>query len=345
LRESAVTVRHYLLEGLDVEAWQEFFNNRNLQTDTPALSAMHKAYGGNAKAMEILSSAILQDYDGNLEAYWQAYQEYLLIERDLEDLVACQFNRLQQLDSDAYNLLCRMGCYRYQDVLTVPEEGLFCMLWDVPEAQRRRVVKSLRDRSLVEFCNGEYWLHPLIRAEAIARLKASQDWETANYKAAEFWTESVETVETIEDALRGLEAYYHYVGIHDFESACSVILKHRDNKWGAYETLGRSFYRLGLFNKMIDSIDLLLNLDHSRNKSYWSELYNVLGSMYWLTGKLHEAIQYYEAGYQIAIDFKLDLFRLISLLNISLCKLDLWEIEEALKYFIFYSLLANKCQL
>jgi hypothetical protein len=132
----------------------------------------------------------LSDYGGNLETYWQANKEYLLIERDLEDLVVCQFNRLQQLNLMPINSVSN-GCYRYQDVLTVPEEGLFCLLWDVPEAQRRRVVKSLRDRSLVEFRNGEYWLHPVIRAEAIARLRASEDWDTVNHKAAEFWTESI----------------------------------------------------------------------------------------------------------------------------------------------------------
>jgi hypothetical protein len=38
----------------------------------------------------------------------------------------------------------------------------------------------------------------VIRAEAIARLRASEDWEAANRKAAEFWTESVKTVETVE---------------------------------------------------------------------------------------------------------------------------------------------------
>ena len=49
----------------------------------------------------------------------------------------------------------RLGCYRYQDVPTVPTEGLLCLLWDVPEGQCRRVIESLRNRSLVEFNNAE----------------------------------------------------------------------------------------------------------------------------------------------------------------------------------------------
>jgi hypothetical protein len=134
-----------------------------------------------------------------------------LVERDLEDLVTSQFNRLQQIDPEAYKLLCRLGCYRYQDVPTVPTEGLLCLLWDVEEAQRRRIIESLRNRSLVEFHKGEYWLHPMIRAEAIARLRASDDWEITNRKAAIFLTESVEIIENIKDAMTALEAYYHYV--------------------------------------------------------------------------------------------------------------------------------------
>ena len=184
LRESSVTVQHYPLKSLDVLAWEQFFQSQGLVPLTldargaegeGALAALHNAYGGNAKAMEIICSSIAEDFAGDVEAYWQANQDDLLVERDLEDLVTQQFNRLQQLDPDAYKLLCRMGCYPYQDVPSVPIEGLFCLLWDVPEKRHRRVIKSLQDRSLIEFYNGEYWLHPIIRADAICRLRERED--------------------------------------------------------------------------------------------------------------------------------------------------------------------------
>jgi tetratricopeptide (TPR) repeat protein len=333
LRESAVTVRHYLLDGLEVAAWQEFFNSRNLQTETPALSAMHKAYGGNAKAMEILSSAIIQDYDGNLEAYWQANQGDLLIERDLEDLVASQFNRLQQLNSDAYKLLCRIGCYRYQDVSTVPEEGLFCLLWDVLESQRRRVVKLLRARSLVEFRNGEYWLHPVIRAEAIARLRASQDWEVANCKAAEFWTESIATVETIEDAVKAFEAYYHYVEINYFEQAAAVITKDRINKHEYSEPLGSSIYRIGISEKIMMVSSVLNNIQPGYNLA---RIYEYLGDSW--SQKSHKnciekALECYKESKNIAKKFKIKRLERVASLNIGLIKINVGELEEAMEYF------------
>lgn len=96
---------------------------------------------------------------------------------------------------------------------TVSTEGLLCLLWDVPDAQHRRVIESLRNRSLVEYFKGEYWLHPVIRAEAVARLRASEDWEETNRTVAQFWTASIEIVETVQQALIAVEAYYHYIEI------------------------------------------------------------------------------------------------------------------------------------
>jgi hypothetical protein len=156
LCEPDVNVAHYSLPGLDEQAWQQFFMSRHINIDIPTLNAMNKAYGGNAKAMGILCGAIQEDFDGDMVGYWRENSVDPLVKTDLKNLVTSQFDRLQELSSEAYQLLCRLGCYRYQDVPTVPTEGLLCLLWDVPEGQRRRVIESLRNRSLVEF-NGGYW--------------------------------------------------------------------------------------------------------------------------------------------------------------------------------------------
>jgi hypothetical protein len=96
-----VTVKPYELKGLNEDAWRQYSSSRDIATDSPALSEMWKAYGGNAKAMEILCSAIQKDSEGDLEAYWQVNQGDLLIEKELEDLVKSQFDRLEKHDSDA----------------------------------------------------------------------------------------------------------------------------------------------------------------------------------------------------------------------------------------------------
>jgi transcriptional regulator with XRE-family HTH domain len=188
LHESSVKIHDYRLKGLAVEVWQEFFNSRYIKTDTSSLSIMHNAYGGNAKVMEILCGIIKEDYSSNLEEYWQENQSELLKDKSLEDLVISQFERLEEIDRDAYRLLYRLGCYRYQTFPSVSIEGLLCLLWDVPESQQWRVVKSLQDRSLVECENREYWLHPMICSEAIKRLKQTFEWRETHEKAASFWS-------------------------------------------------------------------------------------------------------------------------------------------------------------
>lgn len=343
LCEPNVTVERYVLPGLDDQAWQEFFTNRHINIDMSTLKAMHKAYGGNAKAMGILCGAIREEFEGDMVAYWQANNTDPLAKTDLNNLVNSQFNRLQELDLDAYKLLCRLGCYRYQDVPKVPIEGLLCLLWDVSEIRQRRVVESLRDRSLVEYFKGEYWLHPLIRAEAISRLRDSEDWEKANYKAAEFWTESVKTVETLDDARIALEAYYHYLEIKKFELAGDVITKMRSNRWEDEEPLGRSCYRLGLLQQSINLINSIL--DKISYGYSLSRLYNILGDLYWLTGNIKNGINCHEMSGIVAnrsmenfefqgsskqVIFWLKRLLRYSIFNRALCKIDLWELEESL---------------
>ena len=335
-------ITNYPLPSLDEQAWQDFFSH-DIEIDATTLKEMHKAYGGNGLAMTILCDPIQRD--GGMVAYWQEHkvEANLLVELAVENLVKEQFNRLEKTCPEAYLLLGRLGCYRYQDVPTVPTEGLLCLLWDVPEAQRRRVIESLRSRSLVECFKKEYWLHPVIRAEAIARLRASEDCEEANRKAAEFWTNSLKTVETVEDALRAFEAYYHCVEIKDFDQAGYVIERRRDTSCRNEESLGMSFYRLGLLQPMIYSINSIIS--QVKNDHILSRLYNYLGDLYWLTGGINAATKCHILSLKAAektllcinlspsIYFDAKRLKTLSLFNTGLCKIDLWELEEAVKLF------------
>ncbi|MGA9380725.1 MAG: LuxR C-terminal-related transcriptional regulator, partial [Phormidium sp.] len=173
LNESKLSfIEPYLLPELDENAWREYFKSFKINTDSPFFNCLHKAYGGNAQAMKFLSSDIEIDYSGNLEAYWQNNKEFLL-KGEIKDLISLQFERLQKLDAKAYNLLCRMGIYRYQDITKVTSNDLNYLLWDVPDFEKRQVIESLRQRHLIEFHKGEYWLHQMIREEALVRLKLS----------------------------------------------------------------------------------------------------------------------------------------------------------------------------
>ncbi|MGB6298925.1 MAG: NB-ARC domain-containing protein [Rivularia sp. (in: cyanobacteria)] len=345
LCEPELNVTHYRLPGLNEEAWRKYFINREIKIDLATLQKIHHAYGGNAKAMGILCGAILSDFDGSLIAYWQENHADPLAVTDLKNLAASQINRLQNLDFQAYRLLCRLGCYRYQDVSTVPTSALLNLLWDSPE-QHRQIIASLKNRSLIECNKGEYWLHPVIRAEAISRLRDGDDWAIANHKAAEFWTDSVQTIETFQDALQALEAYYHYIEINQFELASKIIIKSRNNQWGQFLPLGSTLYRMGLIQPVLDAINYII--DRIDDDTKISELYNILGDFYWISGKIQPAIEYQEKTINLSrqalrsITNKTEdkqafyYYRMLevdSLLSIGLYKIDLWELSESAQLF------------
>jgi tetratricopeptide (TPR) repeat protein len=345
LCEPDVTVEHYRLFGLEAGAWTQFFSDQ-MAIDPPTLQQMHHAYGGNTKAMGILSGVIQADFEGDMVAYWQENSVDLLATTDLRNLTVSQINRLQTLDPPAYRLLCRLSCYRYQEIPTIPKLGLSALLWDVPPEQHRRVIAALRNRSLIECHKTEYWLHPVIRAEAIARLRASPDWETANQQAAEFWTHSVAQITTVKEALQALEAYYHYIEIQAYGLAGKVILKSRHNQWRQHLPLGSTLYRMGLLQPVLTAITEVLN--HVEGDQTLSELYNILGDLYWITGKIHQAIACQQTTITLVTQalqadpvpaatkhtvYYLRMLEVDSLLSIGLYQIDLGELASAAQVF------------
>lgn len=346
LHEYMVSVQHYPLRGLDLSAWEKVFQNRGLRcVDTPAMKALHRAHGGNAKSMDLIGSNIAEDFAGDVEAYWRENQTNLLSQCELEDQINQQFNRLQELSPDAHNLLCRMGCYRYQDVPTVPIEGLFCLLWDVPEGRYRRVIRALQDRSLVECEQERYWLHPAIRAQALDWLASTPDYATAHRHAAEFWTERVAAITTQDDVQMALEAYYHYIDMGDHEAAADVIIQKRPNRWGTNESLGRSLYKRGLLSQAEEVI--LAVVDRLPDSYRRARLYGILGAVYYYSSdNIREAVNCCQKARAIAqsvlqtlpdadppandMAFKLRLVEINALLTIGICQIALGEYEAGI---------------
>lgn len=335
-------ISFYRLPSLTLEAWQTYFNP---DADHLAISSLYSVYQGNALAMKLLCERVYLDYREDIALFWQEHQNLGML-LNMENLIKEQFDRLEKIYPHAYHLLCRMGCYRYKDVPAVPLEGLFCLLWDVTENQRRRIVTDLLDRSLVESVNGGYQLHSLIREEAITRLRMSDDWKKANCQAAKFWTESVKNVITFENALQALEGYYHYFEIGSYEEAAKIIAYERDNNWERYEPLGNSLYRLGfaykfyfIFEEIIDKIV----------PSYCKAMIvkiqaNILRSR----GNINQAIQEHKNSIDIIkiiqknnendtdpdLLSKLEILKLTCLIDRGLCYLDIWELKKAEQTFM-----------
>ncbi|KJH72928.1 NB-ARC domain-containing protein [Aliterella atlantica] len=344
LSEPSIHIEHYRLPSLTQDAWQQFFSSRGVSVEPLTVQQMHIAYGGNAKAMGILCGAIQADFAGDAKSFWQENHQDLLAPTDLKNLVASQVNRLHSIDPKAYRLFCRLGCYRYQDVAKIPIQGVIALLWDVPISEQRQVIASLRNRSLVECDRGKYYLHPVICTEAIARLRTSAEWSVANHQAADFWTNSIQTIETIQDGLQALEAYYHYVAVADFDLAARVILKSRNNQWRQYLPLGSTLYRLGLLQPVLAAITQII--DKITGDRYRSEIYNILGDLYWIGGKIHLAIDCQEKAIALSTQalnsldldsqhpiYCLKMIEIDSLLSIGLYKIDLWELVAAANLF------------
>ncbi|MFN6219357.1 MAG: tetratricopeptide repeat protein, partial [Aphanizomenon sp.] len=332
-------VYHYYLSNLISSAWQKFFAFHEVEIDVSLLEEMHIKYGGNAKAMHILVGSIETNYEGDATAYWQ--ENCTWVERGLKNLVVNQFERLQSLNPNAYKLLCRLGCYRYQDIPQVTEDALIALLWDIPD-QHIYIIRTLRSLRLFEFAKGKYWLHPVIKEESIKRLKSSQEWEEVNRKAAEFWRGSVKNIRTSEDAKKAFEAYYHYECIHDFENTGYVLIEQRNNSFTPDETLAFSYHRAVGLVKTISILDLIIK--NIKSQYIIASIDSIKGEINMLLGNINIAINYHNKSLALAnslldgfennkIDTKYDDIILLILKNkiyLSICYINSWELEAGL---------------
>lgn len=334
-------IYHYYLSELGVSAWQEFFAFHEVKIDISLLEEMHIKYGGNAKAMHVLVGSIKTDYEGDATAYWQ--ENCALVERGLKNLVVNQFNRLQSLNPNAYKLLCRLGCYRYQDIPQVTEDALLALLWDIPDQQQCiYIIRYLKNLRLFEFAKGKYWLHTVIKEESIKRLKSSQEWEEVNRKAAEFWRGSVKSIRTMEDAKKAFEAYYHYECIHDFEQAGHIIIQRRNGCWSFDEMLAFSYYRMGALTQVISILNLLK--EKIKSEYLLASIYSIKGIINLVSGNMNIAINYLNQSLAIAncilnnfennqIYISYDEIVLLIVKNqihLSFYYIDIWELEAAI---------------
>jgi len=368
LCEPGVNLTHYRLPGLSEDAWATFFSYHNIPLCTDTLQAMHHAYGGNAKAMGLLCGVIQEDFGRNMQAYWQLHHADLLVAPDLHNLVSSQVDRLNALNPVAYQLFCRLGCYRYQTISYLSADAVLAMLWDVPQSLQNRVLTALKNRSLLECQNGRYSLHPAVQTEAIARLQSSPDWQQAHRTAAAFWTNQTQRIENRQDAIQAFEAYYHHIAIDEYKAAAQVILRSRVNQWNQFLPLGSTLYRFGLVHPVFEAIAQVTKQLKSQ-QSYTpqlGELYNIWGDLHWIMGRVQDAIACQQETIQIATQqlqltheesldelslpgaqelaadhqiyychqiYYLKMLKVDSSLSLGLYYIDLWELEMAAAQF------------
>ncbi len=219
------SVYNYAIPPLSQSDWQDYFTYNNVLFDEKSLTEMHSKLGGNAKAMTSLCGEIHMDFDRNATIFWNQRGADILASADLKDLVSGHLERLVKVEPLAYSLLKRMGCYRYQSISHIPIEALFYQLWDSPEAEHIKIIEVIKNRSLLELVNGEYSLHPLVRAEAVQLLKQNEEeFAKAHSSAADFWKDKVQSLDTDKDVLIAFEPCYHYLETNELNKTIEILL-------------------------------------------------------------------------------------------------------------------------
>ncbi|XGV88760.1 MAG: NB-ARC domain-containing protein [Limnothrix sp. BL-A-16] len=330
-------ITEYSLSGLDLETWRAYFLGQQVAIDETVLAEMHKAYGGNAKAMSSLCGEIITDFSGNLTGFWEIYRNDLLANPELKSLIAGQFDRLEKVNSLAYKLLCRMGCYRYQDVPKVPAEALLVMMWDVEDSHKYKLIIFLKQRKLIESSSQEFWLHPVIQAEARNRLEVdTSQWHQVHTKAAEYWDQFVGQILDIVDARSALEAYYHYYIASEYELALETIIKKRKNIWGKDQSLGSDLWRLGLFTEVCETCQNLAAILPDHPMIY--HLYNLIGDSFWMSGDPIKGIQFHSKSLACITSCESSLLtpnqvrlKICAYINLVNCYFDLWDLRKCLQ--------------
>jgi tetratricopeptide (TPR) repeat protein len=192
----------------------------------------------------------------------------------------------------------------------------------------------LQRRKLIESFSQEFWLHPVIQAEAQFRLQIDVDqWHQINIKAAEYWTDSIEQVLDIQDLRIALEAYYHYCAIDEYGLAVEIIVKRRGNTWGRDEKLGSALWRFGLFAEIREICLNLYKILPSHPLAHL--LCNLIGDAYWMSGNPQRGIEFHSkiTTKEVQPVDTLEDIRATSTgyIGIALCCFDLWRLEDCLQ--------------
>ncbi len=329
------SVYNYAIPSLSQSDWRDYFTYSNVLFDEKSLAEMHSKLGGNAKAMTSLCGEIHMDFDRDATNFWQQRGADILASADLKDLVAGHLERLEKVEPLAYSLLKRMGCYRYQSIPHIPIEALFYQLWDSPKASHTNIIEVLKNRSLLELANGEYSLHPLVRAEAVHLLKQNEEEFTkAHNSAADFWRAKVQSLDTDKDLLMAFEPCYHYLETNDLHKIIEIFLNPDLLK---DEHLHMAFYgRLSptLVLELLDKVEeKTLLLPPEQGVSVLAHVKSFRGSLYLFSGEPHKSVVEFDAAIKIIEQInspQLMFFLLSNVFQAFACKLELGEFDEAI---------------
>jgi tetratricopeptide (TPR) repeat protein len=270
------------LDGL-LQAKQqlEFFSKRGVvveHSNREVLTRIAKIYEGHPLVLKVIAEDILNRFEGNVCGYWQIHQpEFEQVARELQAtrLDETEYNEaldrkvrerikksLEQLPTDALDLLCRSAVFRRP----VPKKFWLAMISDRTAKQQKAAYRVLSDRALIEQ-EGIQQNQSLIRQHNLIRDVAydllRQDalqWEIAERQAAVLWLTAYEPASNASnlEQVRGyLEAFDHYREVKDWQAAEAIAWTSLDTPTQEYlcwqlETWGYYQEEIPLYRKLLE---------------------------------------------------------------------------------------------
>jgi tetratricopeptide (TPR) repeat protein len=307
------------LDGLlQVEQQLEFFAKRGIAVDSSnqdILTQIAKIYEGHPLVLKVIAEDILKNFAGDVAHYWQIYQrEFEQVARELQAarLDETEYNEaldrkvrerikrsLEQLPTDALNLLCRSAVFRRP----VPKTFWLAMIAERTPQQQKAAYYVLGDRALIEkegIHQNQHLIrqHNLIRDIAYDLLRENTPvWEASERKAAELWLTKYEPAPDVEnlEKVRGyLEAFYHYCELKYWEIAFQILSK-RLNSF-KNETIG---WQIGIWGYYREQIALYERVVNKLGESKDLECLNALGIAHRTLGEHLRAINFWQRSLAI----------------------------------------------
>lgn len=302
------------IQGLSEAEQLQLFEKKGIAinaTTTDYLKRIGKLYEGHPLVLRVIAED-LKACNEDVGRYWQkckfaeleANRPTKFSRRKLQLQVEQRVKEsLEQLPSEALQLLCRSTVYRRP----VPEQFWLALLSECTEAQQQAALNLLISRTLAEEdWTPDAWLgvdggiplrqHNLIRSVAHNLLKASlSTWQQTERQAAHLWLtvyKPAPNVPNLETVRGYLEAFDHYCEVGNWDQASEIYTYHLASTnqalhwqlliWGYYKEL------VEMSRKLVDNIA-------TQTKRL---CLNQIGNSYTNLGNSERAIEYYQQALQ-----------------------------------------------
>ncbi len=166
LEGRALPVRSLQLNGLNVVDGQKIFENYKLRASESELTSVIECYAGNALALKIVATTILEIFHGNISEY---FKQNVAVLGDIRELLNQQFSRLSNLEKE---IMYWLAINREPTSLSELQDDIVSI---VLPYKLLEALQSLMRRSLIEKSSGLFTLQPVVM-EYITNELVQQVW-------------------------------------------------------------------------------------------------------------------------------------------------------------------------